>query len=144
MQCKACQTLHCNWTTLILRTPDKSNILSACYNIIHTMTCRQQLLQVEYRTGTKNARPGGLTGLYNSKGPSLNEWEIQLIIEQLLGESAFEEMYRRVIHGPLENSKISAVSSWCTLLPSNSSSMSSSLVECHVHYSIMHTHIFLM
>ena len=58
------------------------------------------------------ARPGGLTGLYSNKGPILDEWEIStddVIVEQLLGEGAFGEVYKGVIRGPLENPKISAV-----------------------------------
>ena len=58
------------------------------------------------------AQRGGLTGLYSGKGPILDEWEIStddVIVEQLLGEGAFGEVYKGVIRGPLENPKISAV-----------------------------------
>ena len=57
------------------------------------------------------SRPG-LTGLYSGKGPILDEWEIStddVIVDELLGEGAFGEVYKGVIRGPLENPKISAV-----------------------------------
>ena len=57
------------------------------------------------------SRPG-LTGLYTGKGPILDEWEIStddVIVDELLGEGAFGEVYKGVIRGPLENPKISAV-----------------------------------
>ena len=59
-----------------------------------------------------STRPGGLAGLYSTKGPILDEWEIStddVIVEQLLGEGAFGEVYKGVIRGPLENPKISIV-----------------------------------
>ena len=57
------------------------------------------------------SRPG-LTGIYSGKGPILDEWEIStddVIVDELLGEGAFGEVYKGVIRGPLENPKISAV-----------------------------------
>ena len=54
----------------------------------------------------------GLSALYSSKGPILDEWEIStddVIVDELLGEGAFGEVYKGVIRGPLENPKVSAV-----------------------------------
>ena len=42
----------------------------------------------------------------------MDEWEIStddVIVDELLGEGAFGEVYKGVIRGPLENPKISAV-----------------------------------
>ena len=55
---------------------------------------------------------GRLTGICSGKGPVLDEWEIStddVIVDQLLGEGGFADVYKGVIRGPLENPKISAV-----------------------------------
>ena len=56
---------------------------------------------------------GGLsdTGVRPIVIPILDEWEIStddVIVDQLLGEGAFGEVYKGLVRGPLENPKIPA------------------------------------
>lgn len=53
-----------------------------------------------------------LTRIHHDKSMSQDEWEIStddIIVEELLGEGAFGEVYKGVIRGQLKNPKVSTV-----------------------------------